>query len=1159
MVAVELPLWVAHSSESVNQSTTTDHNQKEDKEEKRASESLDLLEGLGGKQKCAIYSVDVHPEGKKFATGGGDGTVRIWNTGALFSVAKTKSRYKEGGGFESSGESSADDNSHGATTAADEGSASESSVGGAGEEDVVHDLSSVVRRKKDGDSKSPGRLPSTAESSFREASPALKHSNPHQHGHNHHRLLCTLSAHTGSSVLAIRFSTNGQYLASAGDDSAVCIYAPAASTNWAKGNLDSSVEHWARIKLGRGHALDVVGLAWAPDDSHLVSCSLDSNTPIIVWKLTDLATSDHRPTHSNVIMSPYKILGKGIHTSTVKGVTFDPAGTYLASSGDDPSVCVWRAHDDWGLEKRIDASSGIFRRWNESDLQGLSSQSLFRRLSWSTDGAYICSTNAVVKNKHVASTISREGWAVSNAKTTASGAANLVGHKQPVVASRHCPQLLDSRTDGSDAGSDEPEYATMVALGDKRGFVTVWSTRQARPLFKIQCSETRCTVTDLAWGKVNDDIMLLVSLLDGQVVALRFGVGAELGKVLKPAEQARVFKLRYGIDLSETDRGRRRLFVGGNSGPKLIENSLQFALEDEQDDEDSIPDVRKDDDLDRTNNKTMSSADVKASQTESRSTGGKKRIQPLLMTVEAPPSKVAKISNGVTVDKNSRKKVENLQDAIESAEKAASTAIAAVVAQQPTNGSGQTKTSVAEPLNRGIRSVAQHSSPPNGHTRHLMGPSTSSFHIPHSTDRIHSVELPVELEDLETASFTADCTNSIQVPHASKGSAIPSATLTISRSGQQMYKDHLPGTSCSAIAASKNLLAVGTIDGCVQVYGTSPTLGWKSAQGFRSHPPFVFGRPIVALKLHDSQQKSIDGKLQTDLLVVSADGSFGVYSLDPSLHVRFKGSILPPMSHMLLSSHERNETHLPKLTRVQLTETGKLLLLLSLSSDHGRSFQGDIRDGSTEPSAGVGGSLQAFVYDPAAELWMRVADSRFLLSDFYTMLPSVKSKGVANGELAKLEDAVRLGSTSSTLRAARRGRTLSSNADGAYRHSVSDTESDLVTRSHCEDRLACAIAMNSASEFEHWLILYARILSMSGNESGLRLLVDLLVARRRSDPPQASPGQSTSCWWLSEAPTLLSLDRARLIKTCILTEMSKNRALQRITNEIALEVESIPN
>jgi protein HIRA/HIR1 len=982
----------------------------------------------------------------------------------------------------------------------------------------------------------------------------MKQLHPHHHGHNHHRLLCTLSAHTGSSVLAIRFSTNGQYLASAGDDSAVCIYAPTSSATFAKGNLDSSVENWTRIKLGRGHALDVVGLAWAPDDSHLVSCSLDSNTPIIVWKLTDLATSDHHPTHSNVVISPYRILGKGVHTSTVKGVTFDPAGTYLASSGDDPSVCVWRAHDDWGLEKRIDASSGIFRRWNEGDLQSLSSQSLFRRLSWSTDGAYICSTNAVVKNKHVASTISREGWAVSNAKTTASGAANLVGHKQPVVACRHCPQLLDARPDGDEGGDDEPEYATMVALGDKRGFVTVWSTRQARPIFKIQCSETRCTVTDLAWGRVHDDIVLLVSLLDGQVVALRFGVDCELGKVLKPAEQARVFQLRYGIDLSETDVGRRRLFVGGNSGPKLIENSLQFTLEDEQDDEDNVAEIRNGDPLDQTkNNKTLSSAEVKASQNESRSTSGKKRIQPLLMSVEAPPSKVTKTSNGTGGDRNNRKKVENLEDAMESAEKAASSALAAAAAQQPANSS-QAQTSVDEPQARAIRSVVHHQHPATNQVSHLPGPPTFSPQIPHSTDRIHSVDLPVELDGIEKAIFTADCANSVQISHASKGGALVSATLTISRSGLQMYTDHLPGTSCSAIAASKSLLAIGTIDGCIQLYGTSPTLGWKSGQGFRSHPPFVFGRPIVALKLHDSRE-SIDGKRTTDMLVVSADGSFGVYAVEPGLKVRFKGSILPPMSHMLLSCDMANDLYLPKLTRIQLSDTDKLILLLSLSPSQGRSSHGENRDRNIEPSAGAGGSLQAFVYDPIAELWMRVADSRFLLSDFYSILPSLKAKEKAYGELSKLEDAVRLGATASTLKTSRRGRNLSGNADGAYRHS-NDTGSDLVTRAHCEDRLACAIALNSECEFEYWLSMYAKILSMSGNESGLRLLVDMLTGRHSSVVPAESEGHGPSLW-LSQAPKILSLDRVRLIKTCIITEMSKNRALQRITNEIALEADNL--
>ena len=66
--------------------------------------------------------------------------------------------------------------------------------------------------------------------------------------------------------------------------------------------------------------------------------------------------------------------------------------------------------------------------------------------------------------------------------------------------------------DGSGDYEDdnEPEHATLLALGDRRGFVTVWSTRKSRPIFKLQCSETRCTVTDLAWGRDIDNAMILL-------------------------------------------------------------------------------------------------------------------------------------------------------------------------------------------------------------------------------------------------------------------------------------------------------------------------------------------------------------------------------------------------------------------------------------------------------------------------------------------------------------------------------------------------------------------------------------------------------------------------------------------------------------------------
>jgi protein HIRA/HIR1 len=1185
MVVAEVPLWVVHSTATTNgmlSSSATPKTESTEHHMERAQDSLSLLEGLGGTtQKVAIYSIDIHPNGTKFATGGGDGTVRLWNSSALFRQHPQKAaEYKAGGTYESSGESSVDDQhadekettqaAPPITQVSSSSSSSNDDGSGASEMEQVHDLTSLVRKKHGGNVLSTPTV----------KSPSLKKkvsssTTPHAPKHTHHRLLCTLSAHTGSSVLAVRFSTNGQYLASAGDDSVVCIYAPAATTSSSSAtnnnnttnnnnhnNLEHpSVEHWTRIKLCRGHALDVVGLAWAPDDSHLVSCSLDSNTPIIVWKLTDL-TRDQRPTHSNVLCNPYKILGKGIHTSTVKGVTFDPAGTYLASSGDDPSICIWRAHDDWGLEKRVDSNAGIFRRWKEGDAQALSSQTLFRRLSWSTDGAYICSTNSVVKNKHVASTISREGWAVSSSQSAAAGAANLVGHKHPVVVSRHCPFLLDARKPDSEENDDEPEYATLLALGDKRGFVTVWSTKRSRPVFKLQCSETRCTVTDLAWGRVEKDLMLLVSLLDGQVVALRFGVPTELGNVLKKDDQARVFQLRYGIDLNDvSDMGKMRLFVGENSGPKLIENALQLTLEDR--DEDEEDEMDPDESFDKQeSNRNFTSTEVKANQTET-SKSGKKRIRPVLMSVDDHELKRTKtMTNGESDKKKAaKKKLDPLQDAMETANKAASGAEA--VATQNTTAK-QRQESAEEQSGADQEDHGQNT--PQNTQRQLAAPTAvqpATPQVPHSTDRIHSIELPVDnttststaLENGEGAKFVADCTNSIQIPKGSSGSALPCTVLSISCGGQAMWKDQLLGASCSSIAASKQLLAVGTSDGSVQLYGTSPTMGWASGAAFRSHAPFVFGSPIVAVQLHD--KTTDDGKpAKTEMLVIAADGMFGVYSVVPELKIRYKGTIMPPMQHMLLSSDMSNEINLPKLARIQITDSNRLLLLLSLHSPQGTAEDNRTR-GNNSPSVGAGGSLQAFVYNDLAELWMRVADSRFVLSDFYSTIPSAPKSKKASGELSQYDDTVRMGAMASTLKPSRRGRShiAGGHADAAYNQTGEDSGNDVASRAHCEDRMACAVALGSAQEFEHWISMYVKTLVMCGNESLLRVVVDMLLSG--SDGDAANTDGSKSSWWLSSAPQVLSLDRAKLVRSIVIPEMSKNRALQRITNEIAMEIESL--
>lgn len=1178
MVVAEVPLWVMHSS-NASSNTTLDgasglatggpfnklsdgHFSRHHHFEHKAASSLALLDSASGRaRKSAIYAVDVHPDGRIFATAGGDCAVRIWNTQALFAPKNKGGSFAVAGSSDPTGKPNNATTTYVSTSASSGPEASESSAGEQ-ESDVgprdkmVHDLNSFVRRKKDPTVNQASAVPAETTKSSTASGQSVADSSPgrpstHKRSHHQHRLLCTLSAHSGSSVLAVRFSSTGTYLASAGDDGCVCIYTHNEDT---EGNLTQEPsphdEHWSRIKLCRGHGLDVVDLAWAPDDSYLVSCSLDSETPIIVWKTTHLGSS-RRANATSMILNPFKVLGRKEHTSTVKGVSFDPAGSYFASSGDDPAVCVWRAHDDWGLETKIDASSGIFRRWKEDDTMALSSQSLFRRISWSTDGAFLCSTNSVVKNKHVASTISRDGWSVSSASSAAAGAANLVGHKQPVVVSRHASQLLSARkanVSGGQNGDDdeEPDYATLLALGDKRGFVTIWSTKKSRPIFKLQCSESHSTVTDMAWGSLpRGDLMLLVTFLDGQVVALRFEVPSELGNLLSKSERARVFQLRYGIDVNDVETfGQRHLFTGASSGPNLIENALQMTLEHthtgivDMDDDTSTPGPEPEERLN-----DLQAVSIRSKQKESLSKG-KKRIQPVLMAVTSKKTKPgAELLKTKAVEPN--QSIDPLQNAIDAASKASA-------AMATADSTKRDITVNAAPMD-GLSGTAQSNSArpsvrPNGPS------SWMGTILPHSSERIHSLDLPLlGLQSMDvTTGFAepcvAECTNSVKLPVGSRTTSIPCVDVALSRDGKISWKDQIPGTSCSAIAASTTLMAVGTTDGCLQLYGTSPTIGWTCGQSFRSHPSLVLGHPIVSLQLQETQGE--DDEIFATLLTLTGDGTFAVYSVLPVLQLQFKGSVMPAMSHMALGTSLTSEQHSIKISRIQITETNRVLLLLSLQTVDNAQLRGGLR-GTTQIDAGVGGSLQAFVFDQKAELWMKAADNRFVLSDFYSALPSAKFS--PNGELSRLEDAVRIGALQASMKPAQRGRLRDTDRHADEMFSRADLESGnfIPTRAHCEDRMACAIALESADEFKKWLSLYIKVLCVVGHTDFLRVLVDILMNEPKDKRETIPDGM---CWWMSIAPTVVGLDKRTLVRSLVIPEMSKNRGLQRLTNEISLEL-----
>lgn len=128
-----------------------------------------------------------------------------------------------------------------------------------------------------------------------------------------HKLLAVLSEHTGA-VNVVRFSAEGRLLASGSDDAAVILYHMLPGPGGGMlGSSAANVENWRPKLMLRGHATNVADLAWSADSSRLATASMDGN--VMVWD----AGSGHR------------IATLSAHSSFVKGVQWDPVGSYLVS------------------------------------------------------------------------------------------------------------------------------------------------------------------------------------------------------------------------------------------------------------------------------------------------------------------------------------------------------------------------------------------------------------------------------------------------------------------------------------------------------------------------------------------------------------------------------------------------------------------------------------------------------------------------------------------------------------------------------------------------------------------------------------------------------------------------------------------------------------
>ena len=232
------------------------------------------------------------------------------------------------------------------------------------------------------------------------------------------------------------------------------------------------------------------------------------------------------------------------------GLTFDPFGKFIASqSSEDKKLTIWRIQNFKNITK--EGERDVYYRHQQQ------SMSLFRRLSWSSDGAFIATTGGKDGVNNIAPLIERTTWNLS---------AALSGHMKPISVSRINPTLYKA------SGSEQHNLScySIIALASAESTITVWKPSLAKPLAILMDSFTM-GITDLSWG-FNGNI-LLASSTDGQVLAIHFKPGL-LGTQLTETEKRIIVQNKYGRTVLEEYIKNKRVNASATNLSQLSANAV---------------------------------------------------------------------------------------------------------------------------------------------------------------------------------------------------------------------------------------------------------------------------------------------------------------------------------------------------------------------------------------------------------------------------------------------------------------------------------------------------------------------------------------------------------------------------------------------------------
>ncbi|KAK1718986.1 WD domain-containing protein [Colletotrichum lupini] len=961
------------------------------------------------------------------------------------------------------------------------------------------------------------------------------------------RQLCHMSHHLGT-IHSVRFSPNGRYLASGADDKLICVYhldknPPVAS--FGLGAEPPPVENWKTYKRLVGHENDVQDLAWSYDSSILVSVGLDSK--IVVW-------SGH---------SFEKLKTITVHSSHVKGITFDPANKFFATASDDRTIKIFRftppapnatQHDmvnNFVLEQTI---SGPFK---SSPLT-----TYFRRCSWSPDGNHIAAPNAVNGPVSSVAIIERTRW---------DSEINLIGHEGPTEVCMFSPRLF--HTENPAEQPDNNALVTVIASAGQDKTLSIWNTNTSRPVVILQDVASK-SISDLAWSP--DGTTIFAASLDGTLLGISFDHG-ELGWVADAGENDKALQKygasRKGMGIAEDIEGLN-LENQSKAGESRAAESRMGALMGD-------PGFSKGATPATNGTKPVGNGTATGTSTPRPTNGNvepeKEREKPAEENGDKSGERVKELKSRVTVGKDGRKRVAPLlvsssgtgQSSLPQTQLVGSTSTSKAAQndtpqtildlERPFEGlpkggvaamllGNKRKTPVIEgedeedPASKrqatgptpvvlnGVDGVEPASVVPAAYgvvptpeylRPAVLNPSIAFAQIRLAVPKVRSqIVRPLERGVLLPESSTDDASKvpeNIILEARNPAQIRDPSFISATKRGTLLWQDYLP-RAVILVTGNKNFWAVACEDGSIYT--------WTPA-GRRLMNPIIMESQPVILECRNNY-----------LLCINAVGLCHVWDLQRQAALHPPVSLGPVLELATTSLNLNTTTPGPGITSAQLNSAGHIVV--TLTNGDGYCYTRDM-----------------FTWQRVSEAWWAVGSQYWNSND--SSIGALQSTAVGPVTPAKPKDDSTANVSAGIIPYLERHTTNEFLLKGrAYtlqrivkmlltKDGFEGFEST-VSIAHLENRIAAALHLDARDEFRLYLFMYAKRLGAEGYRGKVEELLNSLLGGilRNKDEKPSEGGRG----WFSQEDEICGWDRKELLKGVVMI-LGKFRELQRLTIQYA--------